>query len=156
MDMIDEVVYRWNEMAASVVTVDLDKSCDAPCNDRFASNCVALCFLGPDSPFKEGSQLDSDWQDMMFFYRRWRDRDTHTDCAYKKRFVRFAQKIVEAHPLCPFVEAYDDESFEALQEQELREAEAEDVASETYVPVEKVVPDEPVRFFNIFKRKRGK
>lgn len=156
MEPINEAIWRWNEMVSSVATVDLDKSCDAPCNDRFASSCVALCYLGPDSPFKEGSPLDNDWQDMMFFYRRWRDRETHTDCAYKKKFVRLAQKIVEAHPRCPFGGDNEDVSVEALRENELKKAEAEDVASGTYVPVEKVELDEPVRFFNIFKRKRRK
>ena len=154
--MIDEVVWRWSEMASSVATVNLEKSCDAPCNDKFASSCVALCYLGPDSPFEEGSQLDNDWQDMMFFYRKWRDRATHTDCAYKKRFVRFAQKIIEAHPKCPFISDNEDVSFEELRESELNKAEAEDIESGTYIPVEKVELDKPMRFFNVFKRKRRK
>lgn len=176
-DILSEAIYRWNEMVNNAVGVNLSKSCDSPCNAAFSSNCVALCFLGMESPFKEGSDLDCDWQDMLYFYRLWRDYTGTATCAYKKRFVKFGKKLVDAHPSNPFIEE-DDVSYEALREHDLKVAEKKDKASGTYVPVEvpkdrakiieedwmelegvkaveKIEAEPPRRFFNIFRRRRN-
>ena len=145
MDPITEATRRWEEMSENVDTVDLKQNCEAHCNATFASNCVALCYMGLESPFPEGGDMDCDWQDMMYFYRLWRDRGTGANCAYKKRFIKFAVKLVKACRRSPFLEE-GPVSVEWLKETELKSAEAEDIESETYVPV---VEEEPVKFFNV-------
>ena len=176
--MIDEANLRWNEMRTSVNGLNLELSCEAPCNANFVSNCIALCFLGLESPFPEGSELDCAWQDMMYFYRRWRDYKGQAGCAYKKRFVRFAVKLIKECPRSPF-ENEMPVSVEWLKEVALEAAEIEDAANETYVPVvapeqsdkevekvwqemnglksvETVTEEPPRKFFNIFKRRGRK
>lgn len=176
-DILTKADAWWGEMANHAHSVDLSKTCDAPCNSAFSSNCVALCSLGMESPFPEGSDLDIDWQDMLYFYRKWRDYQGSAGCAYKKRFVKFGVKLIAAHPQSPFFEN-GEVSYEAVKETVNRVAEAEDKASGTYVPVEepenmdevteatwakmneihpveKVEAEPPRRFFNIFRRRRN-
>jgi len=178
MNSIIKAVQYWQKMADSVVHLDLTRSCEAPCNIVFTADAVALCYLELESPFKEGSDDDCDWQDMMYFFRLWKKYSGNSDCAYKKRFIKIAKKIVEAHPRCPYL-TDKKVSFEQLYEAELTDAEWNDMKSGTYVPVVepadrdakiekerkeldgivtvgKETADPPAMVFNVFKKRRRK
>lgn len=179
MNSMIEAVRYWQKMADAVPTTDLERSCEAPCNVAFVANTTALCHLGLESPFEMGTNADNEWQDLMYFYRLWRDYKGSANCAYRKRFVKVAKKLVERYPRCPFLTDRK-VSFERLCEEKLTDAEWEDMQSGNYVPVvepagaeqkierewkelqgiaavETVDNDPPAKVFNVFgKKKRRK
>lgn len=178
MNYMIEAVRYWQRMADTAPMTDLTRNCEAPCNAAFVSDATALCYLNLESPFEMGCDADNEWQDMMYFFRLWRDYKGSANCAYRMRFIKIAKKLVDKYPRCPFLTDRK-VSFERLCEEKLTDAEWEDMQSGTYVPVTepaqvekkierewkelqnisaigKVENEPPAKVFNVFKKKRKK
>ena len=166
MSNIQELRDTWKKMVESVNTVNLDLGCDARCNLKFSSGTGYLCYLVTEGnlkpTYKEGSEQESMWRDMIYFYGVWTKNASTATCAYKKRFVKIASDLIRLDPEFPFAVPFEEPSATAEQEEAAAaEPEYEEVAAEELVPaeepnvVENVVEDPPHKFFNT-RRKMGR
>ena len=114
-----EACRLWERLLDLAYGANLNYSCDAPFNAEFSALSVALCFLKLESPFPEGNDDDCDWQDMMYFYKRWNEGGCKSN-ACKTKFVNLVKQIVEEHPMCPFEREPDIISLDELCEEEYK------------------------------------
>lgn len=148
------LIYENMLKAATKATVndDLVFSCSTPENEMLFFLAKELAKVHAENPICPGEPGYKEYEDLMYFYDMW--PDNKPDCAFKKRFLYAGYKLCQYCPSNIF--EYQEEpvielSLEELKEKEYRETEEEDIATETYVPVQEpttvmgVVPfkDEP-------------
>lgn len=104
--------------------------------NKFVHGAMHFASMGLDHPF-QNTEGDTYYGMMVICYKKWIRRGVDYR-VNKRRLLHAAQRLCELDLPCPFeqdeVQA-EGISYEQLQMDELMQAEAEDIASETYVPV---------------------
>lgn len=136
-------IYRnmLNTLPDVQINEDLSFSCQSQKNELFFYLASELVKTNASNPIPENKPGYTEYNDLVFFYNMW--PEDRPECAFKKRFLLAAYMLCITCPENIFAhsenETPDFVSLEELQEDEYRAAEAEDIASETYVPVVKTV-----------------
>ena len=146
-DFSYKIFERMLEVSKSAdVNDEMHFSCTSDANVHFLSVASKLARHHAPNPLPKEDPGFNEYEDLLYFYEMW--PDNKPDCAMKKRFLIAAYHLCKLHPEnifpVPEEEPQIEVSLESLQEQEHEKTEAEDIATETYVPVK-----EPEHVFGV-------
>lgn len=143
LKIVNNDAYRYyNEMLKEYQHSDMSKGMDDSSNNAFVHSAICLANAGAPNPFEENEEARTFYFSMMKNYKKWRSLVVDRRVS-RRRFLVAAADLAALQKENPF--AYEIEpvieteegvvSLDALIEAEHINAESEDLATETYVPV---------------------
>lgn len=143
----------YEEMLKTSVKSQMYKGCSAAVNVPFVNAVFAFGLSGAPDPFEEGSPASNHYHDLRYFLQH---ADGDSGCPFKLNCTTAAMKMLHDNDMVnPYEpeEVVEEVSYEELKETAEAAAEAEDIASGTYVPVVEK-NDPPEELFGVVPEKR--